>query len=96
MSLYLKVLGVVLIMLGAAGSALCLQALNADDAYYRAALALEKYPGNVLYTTEFKMAEPRHMLLLAGAAASGPLGLILGSICAGIGALAARLDSGRS
>lgn len=93
MALYLKILGMALVVLGVAGSAWCLQALNADEAYYRAALALEKYPGNVLYTTEFKMAEPRHMLLAAGTAASAPLGLILGSICAGIGALASRLDA---
>jgi hypothetical protein len=91
MSRYLVILGVVLIALGLSGSAWCVQAVSDDEAYYHAALALEKYPGNVLYTTEFKMAEPRHMLLMAGAAASAPLGLILGSICAGLGALVARV-----
>jgi hypothetical protein len=46
----------------------------------------------VLYTTELKIAEPRHMLLIAGAFASAPIGFILGSICIGIGAVLRRLD----
>ena len=96
MSRYLKILGVTLIVLGIAGSAWCASGVFGDEAYYRAALALEKYPGNVLYTTEFKMAEPRHMLLMAGAAASAPLGLILGSLCVGLGSLVARMDAQRA
>ena len=42
---------------------------------------------------EFKMAEPRHMLMIAGAFASAPIGLILGSICIGIGALLRRSNA---
>jgi len=87
---YLVILGAVLAVLGVAGSAWCTLGVFGDEAYYGAAKALEKYPGNVLYTTEFKMAEPRHMLLLAGASASAPLGLILGSLCIGLGMLLGR------
>ena len=92
MARYLQVLGLLLCALGVAGSAWCAIGAGADEAYFKAAKALEKYPGNVLYTTEFKMAEPRHMLLLAGASASAPLGVILGSICIGIGAVLRRSD----
>ena len=96
MARYLRALGLLLAVLGVAGSAWCTQGVFGDEAYYGAARALEKYPGNVLYTTEFKMAEPRHMLLLAGAWASAPLGVILGSLCVGLGTLVARLDAVRS
>lgn len=92
MAQYLRGLGFLLCFLGIAGTLLCTFGVVGDEVYYDAARALEKYPGNVLYTTEFKMAEPRHMLLTAGAAASAPLGLILGSICIGIGALLRRID----
>jgi hypothetical protein len=87
MSRYLRSLGLVLIVLGVVGSVWCTVGVFADEAYYDAARGMEKYPGNVLYKTEFKMAEPRHMLLAAGAWASAPLGAILGSLCLGIAAL---------
>lgn len=87
MARYLRILGSILCVLGILGSLWCTVAVIGDETYYDAARAMEKYPGNVLYTTEFKMAEPRHMLLVAGAAASAPAGLILGSICIGISAL---------
>lgn len=91
---YLVRLGWLLCILGVVGSVWCGIALVGDEAYYDAAKAMEKYPGNVLYTTEFKMAEPRHMLLAAGAAASAPAGVILGSICIGIAAILRRLENG--
>jgi len=93
MAQYLRGLGFALCFLGIAGSFWCTLGVIGDEVYYDAAKAMEKYPGNVLYTTEFKMAEPRHMLLTAGAFASAPIGLILGSICIGIGTLLGRRDA---
>jgi len=84
MASYLRTLGWLLCVLGVVATVYCSAAVLADEAYYHAVTAMEKYPGNVLYTTEFKMSEPRHMLLLAGAAAAAPIGVILGSICLGI------------
>jgi hypothetical protein len=79
-----------LIILGIVASVTCWRGLANDEAYYRALKGLEKYPSNVLYQTELKMAEPRHMLLLAGAYGAVSSGFVLGSICLGIGALLAR------
>lgn len=93
MATYLRGLGLLLGLLGVAGTLWCTVGVFGDEAYYDAARALAKYPGNVLYTTEFKMAEPRHMLLTAGAFASAPLGIILGSICMGIGVLLDRKEA---
>jgi hypothetical protein len=87
MALYLRALGALLIVLGIVGTISCWRGVLADDAYYRAAKGLEKYPANVLFQTEFKMAEPRHMLLLAGAYGSVTAGLVFGSMCLGIGSV---------
>jgi hypothetical protein len=92
MAAYLRLLGALLCVLGISGSIFCANAAVYDDAYFDALRAFEKYPGNVLFTTEFKMTEPRHMLLLAGAFASAPLGLILGSMCLGLSSVLRRLD----
>ena len=92
MARYLKILGILLCVLGTLGTIWCSYGVFTDEIYYKAAKAMEKYPNNVLYTTELKMAEPRHMLLTAGAFASAPIGIILGSICLGISAILARLD----
>jgi len=89
-SVYMRTLGAILIVLGMIGSFVCWRGAGNDEAYFRAAKGLEKYPGNVLYQTEFKMAEPRHMLLLAGAYGSGTAGIVFGSMCIGIGALLSR------
>ena len=90
MVMYMRLLGSALIALGIAGSVFCWRGAVGDDAYYRALKGLEKYPNNVLYQTEFKMAEPRHMLLLGGAFGCGPAGLVLGSLSLGIGAILAE------
>ena len=91
MTLYLRALGSVLIVLGIVGSVYCWKQAADDDAYFRALKGLEKYPGNVLYQTEFKMAEPRHMMLLGGAYGLGATGVVLGSLCLGLGAVLSRL-----
>ena len=92
MARYLRILGSLLCVIGIAGTVWCTVAMLGDETYYDAARAMDKYPGNVLYKTEFKMAEPRHMLLVAGASAAAPLGVILGSICLGISALLRRSE----
>jgi hypothetical protein len=92
MAAYLRSLGLLLCALGVVASVWCTIGVIGDEDYYGALKALEKYPNNVLYTTELKIAEPRHMLLIAGAFASAPIGFILGSICIGIGAVLRRLD----
>ena len=95
MTTYLKILGSALMVLGIVGSVYCWKGATTDDAYFRALKGLEKYPGNVLYQTEFKMAEPRHMLLLGGAYGSAAAGIVLGSLCLGVGAVLARMPRER-
>lgn len=91
---YMRFLGGFLIALGVAGSLYAWRAASDDEAYFQALRGVEKYPSNVLYQTEFKMAEPRHMLLLGGAYSAAPGGLVLGSLCFGLASVLAR--QGRS
>jgi hypothetical protein len=90
MAAYMRLLGGLLVLLGLAGTALCAYGLVNDEAYYDALKGLSKYPSNVLYQTELKMAEPRHLLLTAGAYGAVTSGIVLGSICISLGALLAR------
>ena len=90
MVVYMRILGALLVGLGLAGSLVCGRAATNDEAYFQALKGLEKYPANVLYQTEFKMAEPRHMVLLGGAWAAAPAGLVFGSLCLGLASLLAR------
>jgi len=90
MATYLRLLGVCLLAAGLAGSVICWRGVRGDDAYYQAAKALEKYPGNILYTNELRMAEPKHLLLVTGTYAGATLGIVLGSICMGLASVLAR------
>jgi len=90
MAAYMRVLGGFLVVLGLMGSLYAWRAASADEAYFQALRGLEKYPSNVLYQTELKMAEPRHMLLLGGAYSAAPVGLVLGSLCLGLASVLAR------
>ncbi len=90
MAAYLKALALVVLLAGVAGSVLCWNAARSDEAYFRALKGLEKYPGNVLYKTELKMAEPRHLLLVAGAAGAAPLALVISSGLLGLAVVLER------
>ena len=90
MATYLRVLAVIVLLFGLAGSGLCWQGARGDAAYYKALRGAQRYPQNVLYKTELKMAEPRHFLLLAGAAGSAPAGIVVASMLGALASLLAR------
>jgi len=87
---YLNRLGSLLIVAGIVASAYLGYAAWTNEDYYAKMRALAKYPTNVLYVTEFKMAEPRQMLLVAGAFAAAPAGIVFGSLCLGLAGVIGR------
>ena len=87
---YLNLLGSLLIVAGIGASAYLGYAAWTNEEYYAKMRALAKYPTNVLYVTEFKMAEPRQMLLVAGAFAAAPAGIVFGSLCLGLAGVIGR------
>ena len=90
MARYLNLLGSLLIVAGIGASAYLGYAAWTNDDYYAKVRALEKYPTHVLYQTEFKMAEPRQMLLVAGAFGAAPAGIVFGSLCLGLAGVISR------
>ncbi|RMD82631.1 MAG: hypothetical protein D6815_08730 [Candidatus Dadabacteria bacterium] len=92
MATYLKGLSAVLVLAGLLASGLAWHAATTDEAYYKALRGLEKYPGNVLYKTELKMAEPRHLLLAATAAGAAPTALVIASGLLGLASALKKLD----
>lgn len=90
MERYLRLLGTLLIALGITASVYLGYAAWTNEDYYAKVRALEKYSTNVLYQTEFKMAEPRQMLLVAGAFSAAPLGIVFGSLCLGLAGVIGR------
>jgi hypothetical protein len=90
MKRYLELVGGSLIVLGICASAYLGYAAWTNEDYYAKVRALAKYPTHVLYQTEFKMAEPRQMLLVAGAYAAAPVGIVFGSLCLGLAVVISR------
>lgn len=90
MERYLRLLGTLLIALGIAGSAYLGYTAWTNEDYYSKVRALQKYSNNVLYQTEFQMAQPRQMLLVAGAFTAAPAGIVFGSLCLGLAGVIGR------
>ncbi len=90
MKRYLELVGGFLIVLSICASGYLGYAAWTNEDYYAKVRALAKYPTHVLYLTEFKLAEPRQMLLVAGAYAAAPVGIVFGSLCLGLAVVIGR------
>jgi hypothetical protein len=77
-STYLRALGMVVLVVGLIVCLFATRAALGDDAYYRAAFALERHADNVLFQAEYQFALSRHAALIAVAAVSG-VGAVVGS-----------------
>lgn len=64
----------------------------ADEEYALKKLARERNPGNILFETEFRMSEGRHIFLLYSATGGFLIAFVGGSLLWGLGALHQRLD----
>jgi len=88
----LKALGAVLLLGGALVSVVSTRAAVGDEAYYRAARALERHPEHILYQAEYHAALARHVAYLVAAVVSG-LGAAVGSVTLfALAAVLKRLD----
>jgi len=69
-----------------------------DEAFARAAMMRERNAGNILFESEYRVAEASHVFLVYSAASSFLIALIGGSLLWGLGALhtkVGRLGPGR-
>ncbi|MGH7804744.1 MAG: hypothetical protein ACREQJ_10380 [Candidatus Binatia bacterium] len=92
MAAYLKTMAVVVGLFGLlCGLGFGYQAV-ADAEYALKRLARERNPGNILFDTEFRVAEARHIFLIYSATGGFLVAFVGGSLLWGLGALHARLD----
>ncbi len=92
MSTYLKAMAVVVAIAGTlVGSAFLLRVLR-DEAYAQAAMLRERNSGNLLFESEFRVAQAEHVFLAYSSIGSFLIALIGGSLLWGVGELHAKLD----
>lgn len=88
----LRTLGVLLLVGGAVVCIASARAAVGDEAYYRAALALERHPDHILFQAEYHAALARHVAYVLTAVVSG-LGAVIASVTLfALAAVLGRLD----
>lgn len=92
MSAYLRLLAVVLLVAGIGVSALATRAALGDEAYFRAAEALERHSDHILFQAEYHAAFARHVGYILGAVLSAVGGVVGSAMLLGLAAILRRLD----
>lgn len=95
MATYLRVVAIAVAIFGALAGAFFARLVFADAEYDLKRQARERNLGNVLFETEFRVAEARHLFLVYSATAGFLVAIVGGSTLWGLAALHARLDRGR-
>jgi hypothetical protein len=89
---YLKAMGAIVALLGVLAGARFLMLVRADETFARAAMMRERNAGNILFESEYRVAEAAHVFLIYSAASSFLIAVIGGSLLWGLGALHAKVD----
>jgi len=92
MARYLKTMAVLTALFGIAIGFGFASLVRGDQEYALRRGARERNPGNILFETEFRVAEARHVFLVYSATAGFLVAMVGGSLLWGVGALHARLD----
>jgi hypothetical protein len=92
MAAYLKSVAVLVVVLAVlSGSQFVLLVIH-DEEFRRAALMKERNAGNVLFESEYRVAEAGHVFLIYSAVSCFLIALIGGSLLWGVGALHSKVD----
>jgi hypothetical protein len=92
MAAYLKAMAVIVGLFGLLCGVAFSYQLATDQEYSLKKLARERNPGNILFDTEFRVAEARHIFLLYSATGGFLITFVGASLLWGLGALHQRLD----
>jgi hypothetical protein len=92
MAIYLRSVAAVVALLGVLAGARFASLAAHDEAFRRTALAKERNAGNILFESEFRVAQAGHLFLIYSAVGSFLIALVGGSLLWGIGALHSKLD----
>lgn len=92
MSVYLKSLAVVVAMLGTLAGVGFVQRVLADQEFERASLMRERNSGNLLFESEYRIAQAAHLFLIYSAIGSFLIAVVGGSLLWGVGSLHGKLE----
>ena len=95
MSVYLKSLAVVIALLGSLAGAGFVRRVTSDEQFAQASLMRERNAGNILFESEYRVAQAAHVFLIYSAIGSFLIAVVGGSLLWGVGALHAKLDRRR-
>jgi hypothetical protein len=88
---FLRALALVLLVAGLLTSVMAIQAALTDDAYFRAASALERHADHILFQAEYQAALARHAAYLVAAVVSAVGGVVGGAILFALATILGRL-----
>ena len=94
MAVYLKSVAVLVVVLAVLSGSQFVRLLIHDEEFQRAALMRERNAGNILFESEYRVAEAGHIFLIYSAVSCFLIALIGGSLLWGIGALHSKIDAG--
>lgn len=89
---FLRGLALLLLIGGLVTCVMATQAALGDDAYYRAAAALERHSDNVLFQAEYQFALSRHVFCLFTAVVSAIAGVVGSAILFALADVLSRLQ----
>lgn len=92
MAAYLKSVAALVAFCGMLVGARFVTLVQNDEAFARAAMMRERNAGNILFESEYRVAEASHVFLLYSATSSFLIALIGGSLLWGLGALHSKVD----
>jgi len=94
MAVYLKSVAVLVVVLGVLTGSQFLRRVIHDEEFQRSALRKERNAGNILFESEYRVAEAGHVFLIYSAVSCFLIALIGGSLLWGVGALHSKADKG--
>lgn len=92
MAAYLKAVAVIVALAGLLAGVRFVTLVKNDEAFARAAMMKERNAGNILFESEYRVAEAAHIFLVYSAVSSFLIALIGGSLLWGLGALHTKAD----
>ena len=92
MAVYLKSVSALVVLLGLLTGAAFVKRVVNDEEFQKSARARERNPGNVLFESEYRIAEAGHVFKIYSAVGCFLVAAIGGSLLWGLGALHEKLD----
>jgi len=92
MAVYLKSIALLVALLGVLTGSRFVSLVANDENYAKAVIMKERNAGNILFESEFRVAEAGHVFLIYSAVSCFLTALIGGSLLWGLGALHSKMD----